>query len=94
MTPTAFKLRHRAFRTVADDICQRFLDAAALKCPAATWYPEATREEGIGLWAAHLLSQEPEGRELRFTTDKTGATAFERAFREMEREAGFGPVVV
>lgn len=94
MTPSEFRAKFRPFTNTPDPVVQAALDEAESKCHPDSWSPSEFRDRGVALWAAHLLSLEPESRELRLTSEKTGVSMYLARFKELESSAGFGPVIV
>ena len=92
MTLAEFRAAFPAFNRAPDALVNAKLAISQLKCDAGAW--GTMRSTGIGLWTAHQLTMEPEGREVRISNAQTGSSTYEQQFMGFQAIAGGGPVVV
>jgi len=75
LSPAQFRTRFPAFARCSDGLIQAKLDEAYLLCDAGVW--AELLDSGAGNYAAHLLTMEPEGREIRIATgNAAGASTY------------------
>jgi len=92
VTLAEFRAAYPAFNKAPDSLVLAKLAISAAKCDAGAWGD--LRDIGIGLWTAHQLTMEPEGREVRISNAQSGTSTYEQQFNQYAAVAGFGPVVV
>ena len=71
MTVADFKAAFPEFANATDELVEIEIARAELRTPASVWTDEVTRDEGIGLRAAHSLTLSPAGRDMQLAPDGT-----------------------
>lgn len=92
MTRNEFRAAYPAFNKAPDALVDAKLAIATAKCDPGAWGD--LRDVGIGLWTAHQLTMEPEGREVRISNQQSGTSTYEQQFNGFAGVVGLGPVVV
>lgn len=92
MTLAQFRAAYPAFNKASDGLVNAKLAISAAKCDPGAWGD--LRDVGIGLWTAHQLTMEPEGREVRISNQQSGTSTYEQQFNGFAGVVGLGPVVV
>lgn len=87
MTPADFRARFPAFSRASDPLISDRLDTAERRTPVAIW--GALQEDGVKYLTAHLLTLEPEARDLA-KGERPGESVYLRERQILERIVSSG----